>query len=187
MKLRRGFKTEAESIAREIREELGLTSIERLDPWLLAEHLAIPIVPLSTLAHVVPDAVRHFQLSGRGAFSALTVFEGTKRMIVHNDAHSEERQASNLGHELAHALLLHPPTPPLNEHGCRNWDQEIENEANWLAGALLVPEEAALFIARNGWSVTTAAKEYGVSKAMIRFRLNVTGAQCRIQRSRQYQ
>lgn len=184
MKLRRGFKTEAESIAREIREELKLTSVELLDPWVLAEHLAIPVLPLSSVTQLAPEVVRRFQRSDRSAFSALTVFDGTKRLIVHNDAHSKRRQASNLAHELAHALLLHPPTPPLNEHGCRNWNEEIENEANWLGGTLLVPEEAALFIARNGWALAKAAEEYGVSDDMIRFRLNVTGARRRVQRSR---
>src|SRR6266567_2396404 len=42
MELRRGFKSEASDIAREVRGELGLGMLEQLDPWLLAEHLAIP-------------------------------------------------------------------------------------------------------------------------------------------------
>jgi len=98
-------------------------------------------------------------------------------------AKSDGRQASNLTHELSHALLLHPPTPALDDHGCRLWNQNIEDEAQWLAGALLVTEDAALWIARGGASVPTAALRLGVSEQMIRYRLNVTGAAKRIARA----
>lgn len=50
MAFRRGFKTEANSIATEIRAEIGLQALEALDPWGLARHLAIPVIPLSELA-----------------------------------------------------------------------------------------------------------------------------------------
>ena len=86
------------------------------------------------------------------------------------------RQASNLAHELSHALLGHVPTPALDARGCRDWDGAVEAEADWLAGALLIPDEAALLIARRGWSLETAAQHYGVSVPMVRYRLNVCGA-----------
>ena len=43
--LRRGFKTEANDIAREIRQELGLGLADPLDPWVLAAQLEIPWCP----------------------------------------------------------------------------------------------------------------------------------------------
>jgi Zn-dependent peptidase ImmA (M78 family) len=117
-----------------------------------------------------------------GAFSACTVFRGARRTIVHNDAHAPGRQASNLTHELGHALL-HPPTPALDDRGCRLWNQNIEDEAHWLAGALLLTEDAALCIARNDTSVPAAAEHFGISEQMITYRLNVTGAGTRAARA----
>jgi Zn-dependent peptidase ImmA (M78 family) len=131
---------------------------------------------LTDLRPVEPDAVHHFCYGERTAFSAVTIFCGCQRLIVHNDHHSKRRQTSNLAHELSHALLLHPPTPPLSEHGCRNFDAAIEEEANWLAGSLLIPHEAAFLIARRGVALDEAADAYGVSPKMMQFRLNVTGA-----------
>lgn len=183
MRLRRGFKAEANEIAREVRKELGLRAIDPLDPWMLAGHLAIPVVPLSKLAPDAPEAARHFTVVDPGAFSAVTVFQGSRRIIAYNDAHSPGRQASDLSHELAHGLLLHPPEPALDGGGCRNWDPILENEANWLGGALLIPEEAALDIVRRGLTLGEAAELYGVSEQMVRFRLNVTGARRRIARA----
>ena len=181
---RRGFKTEANTIAREIREELGLRPVDPLDPWKLANHLAIPIFTLRHFADEAPKAYKLFRDSEEEAFSAVTVFYGSVRLIVHNEFHARVRQASNLAHEISHALLLHPPMLAFDALGCRNWNEELENEANWLAGALLISEEAALQIARDGIDFEYASAKYGVSQKMVQFRLNVTAAYMRIKRER---
>ncbi len=185
MALRRGFKKEVNAIVKEIRGELGLTMMAPLDAWALAEHLDIPMVTLSSMNDVIPDAVHHFSVVNSSEFSAMTVFCGTRRMIVYNDSHTKGRQASDIAHEVSHGLLLHPPRPALNENGCRNWNDTVEDEAQWLAGALLISEEAALGIARKELPVDQAATLYGVSLQMIRWRLGVTGAQKRVDRARQ--
>lgn len=182
--MRRGFKTEANDIAREIRQELGLRAIDPLDPWKLADYLAIRLLRLRALHQDAPGPVQLFTKIDLETFSAVTVFDGSARMIVHNDAHSRGRQASDIAHELAHALLFHPPCPALDHRGCRNWDKELEDEATWLAGALLISEEAALMIARSGMSLEVAATKYGVTTHMVRFRLNVTGARKRVSLAR---
>ena len=146
----------------------------------LAQYVEVPVVPLSDFRREAPFAFRHFGSAETGAFSAGTVFAGPRRTIVHNDFHSPGRQASNLTHELGHALLLHDPTPALDNRGCRLWNQNIEDEAQWLAGALLITEDAALWIARGGSSVSDAASRFGVSEPMINYRLNVTGARKRV-------
>jgi len=174
--LRWGFKTEANRLAREIRKELGLKPADALDPRTLARELEIQLVALSVLKKDAPDVVRHFCSRERGAFSAMTMFYRTRRVILYNDSHSPGRQASDITHELSHALLQHPPEPAIDHRGRRNWNQELEDEATWLAGALLIPEEAAIQIAKTGMSSEVAAVAYGVSKQMVQWRLNVTGA-----------
>lgn len=182
MAFRRGFKTEANETVAEVRGELGLTLYEALDPHKLAAWLEIPIIGLSDFLVEAP-AVQHLLEVEADVFSAVTVFAGSERTIVHNDAHAQSRQASNLTHELSHALLLHPPTPALDNNGCRHWNQDIEDEANWLAGALLVPEAATMAIAKGRWTVADAARHFAVSQLMIRYRLNTTGATKRVQRA----
>ena len=50
----------------------------------------------------------------------MTVFDGLRRIIAYNDAHSKARQNSDLSHELSHGLLLHESTPALDmTTGCR--------------------------------------------------------------------
>jgi Zn-dependent peptidase ImmA (M78 family) len=183
MTLQRGFKTWANKVATEIRAELGLGPFVRLDPRQLADYLDIPVIDLSSLELDAP-AVKHLLTVEPSVFSAVTVFDGTRRTIIHNDAHAPTRQNSNVSHELSHGLLSHPPTPALDDTGCRVWNQDIEDEASWLAGCLLVPEGAALAIARKRWTIDEAAERFAVSEQMIRFRLNGTGAVARVQRAR---
>lgn len=180
MGLRRGFKSEANQISRQIRNELGLKYSDPLNPFELANYLGIKVVPISDFRHDVPLAIDHFQSSGKFEFSAATIFLGTQRFIIHNDIHAAGRQSSNIAHELSHGLLQHPQAAPLNDLGCRIWDQTIESEADWLGAALLITEEAALKIARDNLPIKTAANLYGVTEQMIRFRLNVTGSRRRV-------
>ena len=180
--MRRGFKTEANAIAREVRAELYLARTSPLDVWRLANHLEIPVIPLSSFHKTAPDAASLFLNGGQGMFSGVTVFRGPRRMIVFNDAHVPGRQSNDVAHELSHGLLLHTPTAAIDGRGCRVWDKEAEAEANWLSGALLVPEEAAIHIVKRGWSNRVAAARYGVTPKMIQYRINVTAARTRVQR-----
>ena len=182
--MRRGFKTEAKWIAKQIRYELGIGMTAPLDPWELAGLLDIPVFRLSELRNAADRAYQYFSKVEPEVFSAVTVFYGNRRVIVHNDIHSPGRQASNVCHELAHGLLLHMPTPTFDDQGCRYWSKEIEDEANWLSGILLVPDEAAITIVKNGIDLDKAAVYYGVSVQMMRFRINVSGARRRVKRFR---
>jgi Zn-dependent peptidase ImmA (M78 family) len=173
--LRRGFKSEADAYAREYRKELSLRSHDPLCPWRLAQHLEIPVDPLSAYTEI-QEAVAHFMEQDRESFSAVTIIDGYRRRIIHNDSHPPHRQASNIAHELGHGILGHIPRPVLDEHGCRHFDVEQEDEANWLGPALLISKEAAFHIAKTKMSVVKASRVYQVSKQVITMRLNVSGA-----------
>lgn len=185
MGYRRGFKAEANAIARDMRCELGIAPHEPLCPFRLAEHLCIPIVKLSSLRRQIPKEVGFLMHDGKEFFSAVTIFVGRCRTILHNDANSRSRQASDIAHEVGHALLQHPPAPPFCDLGNRNFNKDVEDEANWLGFALLISEEAAIHIVRSGWSIEVAARKYAVSNKVIRMRLNVTGARQRVGRKLQ--
>lgn len=182
----RTTRTDMHAIAREVRRELGLGDLDRLDPWALAAHLEIPVWALTDYRDAAPAVVDRLGIQEPDAFSAVTVFNGVRRTIVHNDMHIPERQASNLTHEIGHGLLLHPPTPALDDTGCRLWDATVEEEAGYLGGALLITEDAALWIVRRRLTEQQAAEHFGVSRDMVRYRINITGARMRVERARRF-
>lgn len=186
---RRGFKTWAEQTAARVRQKLNLRPFAPLDPAGLAELLGVFIVQLDGLPDLATD-VRQRLLSEHGDnWSAITVGDGQCHMIVVNPSHPKARENSNLAHELSHILLGHDPSMMfISSNGgvsLRTYNEEQEEEANWLAGALLLPREALLSIRRKRMSDDEVCQEYGVSLPMLRFRLNVTGVDVQLRRFQQ--
>lgn len=182
MALRRGFKTEANYYAKTFRHELRLEPHDPLCPWTLAKHLEIPVIPMSTFVEVDLGHLAYLRGPGSTTFSAATVMRGSRRLIVHNDSHSLQRQAANIAHELAHGILQHLPSPPLDQDGSRFFDKTIEDEAGWLGPALLVSEEAAIHIVATGMSTLQAVTVYRVSEDLLNMRIGVSGAKVRVHR-----
>ena len=58
----------------------------------------------------------------------------------------------------------------------------MEAEANYLAGTLLLTNEAAIHILKRGL-VSVAQRLYGVSQPMLEYRLRVSGAHTIYRRS----
>lgn len=171
MGFRRGFKAEANRIALRVRQQMGLMDDAPIDPAEVCSRFEIDLLKLSEVAPGSPFLGAH-----RDAFSAVTVPRGLSTAIVHNDRHHPHRQRSNICHELAHCFLGHECAPPLTENGDRSRDGGIEAEANFLAGALLITNEAAKKILMDGLYYQ-AQGIYGVSQSMLDYRLRVSGAQ----------
>jgi hypothetical protein len=175
-RLRYGFKAEAERMSSSVRAELNLGVLDRFDGLVLARHLEIPVVSLADLSTdgARTESIRRL-MSDAAKFSALTLCVGSRRLVVYNPQHPPGRRANSLAHELSHVLLEHPPAPPLAEGGCRRWDPTVEAEADWLAGALLVPRDGALAWLRRDGNLPEGALHFGVSLALFRWRVNQTG------------
>jgi Zn-dependent peptidase ImmA (M78 family) len=184
---KRGFKAEAERIAEETRSELQLGVADPLDTFGLAAHLGIPVYGLREVGRFSGNTTFVHLFSGpeQDAFSAMTVFTGSSRMIIHNETHATTRQLSNIAHEISHCLLEHPPTP-ISNAGSRYWRPDVENEASWLGGALLVPREGALRLALDGMGTSEIAAVFRVSEPLCRWRIAQTGIAYQIERRRKY-
>ena len=181
--MRRGFKTEAEEVAADVREELGIGLFAPLDPWLLAELLGVEVWALTTFHGAAQGCVDTLTGQAHGAFHAMIAFLGERQVIVHNDRNALVRQHSDIAHELAHALLVHEPH--LAVAGQRfSYDKEQEKEAAWLSGALLAPRAACLHACRNDMSVEATADWLHISTAMARYRIDASGARAHDERSR---
>jgi Zn-dependent peptidase ImmA (M78 family) len=145
--------------------------------------LDIPVLPLSTYRELSAKTRTTLTRQEQGAFSAMIVFAGRRRVVIHNDAHALTRQRANICHELAHALLIHEPqSAQPGEPLAYNTAQE--DEAKWLGAVIQVPDEACLHACRNGHSIENAARRMGVSMQLMRWRYNVSGAEARVARAR---
>ncbi|MBK1784339.1 ImmA/IrrE family metallo-endopeptidase [Prauserella cavernicola] len=176
MALRRGFKAEAKRLALEVRAELGVHVFAPLDPYALAELYGIEVHDLSDPS-LPRDAVRHFTGPAADAFSAALVSVGRGCVIIENHVHEPNRRRSTIAHEMAHVLLEHDFGVLLTDgEQCRSSSSDLELEAAELSGELLVPCDAARTAAFRGWTDSSVARYFRVSRSMARWRLNATAA-----------
>ena len=176
--MERGFKTRCEEMSRSLRAEIGLVATTPLRPDQLASYLDVAVwsvaelgldeSDLNQLIHEDPDA-----------WSAITVSALGREAIVVNPKHRGGRYSSDVMHELAHLLLGHQPSTMFfaanGDVALRGYDGSAEEEANWLAAALLLPREALVWARKRRTSSQEICELYGVSKQMLSFRTSVTG------------
>ena len=176
MALRRGFKSEAERIARRVRTDLGIGVASSVAPEDLATLLGIEVragdelIPLSRFCEL--ESIQP------GAFSACTLQPSPDRLVVvYNPRSAKTRRQSDVAHEIAHILLDHELSrlERLGDVTFFSCDAMQEEEANWLSGCLLLPRALLLAEVHKGANATEIAEKYGVSEVLARYRLGVTG------------
>jgi Zn-dependent peptidase ImmA (M78 family) len=179
--VRRGFKAEAERLSEKVREDLRLKKTDPLPLDRLATSLdaelrsAAELIDTSRLAEI--DNLQP------GAFSACTFDIGGRHIIVWNPLASPGRRTSDIAHELSHLLLKHAVRDvqtigELTFFGC---NPDEEQEANWLAGCLLLPRRLLMTTLKAGATATDLAERYEVSLQMANYRIRATGVMRQIQ------
>ena len=185
--MERGFKSRCEAISRSLRLDLGLSHADPLSVALVAGHLNITMWSLADLRLENEDFHQLACVDGE-SWSAFTVSAFGRDAIIVNPSRSTARYSSDVMHELAHLILGHQPSTMFfvrdGEVALRGFNTTIEEEANWLAGSLLLPRAALVHIKHNRLPQSRACTLYGVSKEMLKYRLNVTGVNRQFRNSR---
>jgi Zn-dependent peptidase ImmA (M78 family) len=123
-------------------------------------------------------------------WSAVSVVQDGSAVIIYNPRHSPGRQSSDIVHELAHQILGHEPARLIMSHDgsfvMRSYDQKDEDEANWLAWALLVPRDGLVTCKRRKLKIEEIANHFGVTETLVKFRLRMTGVEAQISASSRY-
>lgn len=186
--MRRGFKAEAERRAAAARQTLGLDSVAPVDPWAYATFRNVTVFTLETL-NIPRESVVQLTTNDPDSWSAMTLASANgKHAIVLNPTHAVTRQRNDLMHELAHVDLCHPPSRvEVSVTGLlllSDYSEEQEQEADWLAASMLVPRDGLIRWRSKGIETAQIAENYGVSLALLEWRLRTTGidAQLRYRR-----
>jgi IrrE N-terminal-like domain len=186
--VRRGFKAEAERLATRLRGELGTPSEARIDVDQLAAHLGVSVRSADEL--VPRSELERLDELQPGCFSAATFHlpDGSVSAVTNPMNRSNGRRDSDLAHELAHVILKHTPSQVdrLGDLTFFDCNPEQEEEANWLAGCLLLPRLLLLNSARQGLTPEQVAENNAVSIEMARFRLNTSGVYLQVKRTARY-
>ena len=105
---------------------------------------------------------------------------------MYNPLNEPGRTNSDVAHEISHVILEHPART-VERVGGNNFftcDAEEEQEANWLAGCLLLPRPLLVRETRTGATAKDLAERHEVSEQMASWRLNASGVLLQLRRAR---
>ncbi len=177
--MKRGFKAEAKRKSLAIREELGVATNEALNCFELAEYMSIPSYPVDCLCEFgfsTQEIEVVCYANGNQQFSATTISVPSGYIIVYNQTHTMARTNSSLAHEISHILCGHDFSSLSHlKKVSREFNKDKEDEANWLAGCLLLPEDGLIWSLKRNMTIPEIADHFDISQQMARWRYNSTG------------
>jgi len=179
--LKRGFKANAEKLAKQYREGLNIHPCAPLCAFKLAEYLKIPVFSATEFLKL-PKEIN--LLSGADGnyceWSALTMLtKAGNRIIIHNPFHSVARQQSDMMHELAHIICEHEHDQKSYDFdipfGMREFNELQEEEAKCLGSTLQLATPCLLWANKRNMTTETIATHFNASTDMVTYRMNITG------------
>lgn len=188
--MRRGFKTQAEKISQAVREGNGLSAHDRFDPKAFLEALGFHVWVPADIPGLEPQHLQQLTVNDPDSWSGVAIRDGDRAVIIVNPTHPSTRQANTLMHEWAHIELRHKPNRVDRSEGglllLSDYPPEFEEEADWLAGAVLLPRDGLVHFKGLGMSSHDIAGHYGVSLELTNWRLRMTGVERQISARRRY-
>jgi Zn-dependent peptidase ImmA (M78 family) len=188
--LRRGFKAQSERRSVELRKKYGLHPDAPLSARQVATDCGILVWTETDVEGVSHDDLLQLTVTDSDSWSAFTMRVGENHLIVVNSSQTEPRQNSVIMHELSHIMLGHELTSAgLTADGHfvpTSYNQDQEDEADWLAGTLLLPRPALLRIRNLGMTDNQARNAYQVSGQMLKWRVRMTGVDYQIANARKW-
>lgn len=176
MALRRGFKTEAERIAKDIWDAMQFSPGDCMEAVELARHVGCVVHSADKLVDIGRlEELRRIQ---DDAFFACTFKLPNDRFaIVFNPLMQDTRRNSDVAHEVSHIVLEHRLSSLKRLGGVAflSCDQQQEEEARWLSCCLLLPRFVLYHDVAKRMTAQKIAVERTVSREMVEFRLRVTG------------
>lgn len=175
----KAFLAEIEKYARSIRALVGADLLERVSPIGVAQKLGI-LVQYPADFKAIPDSLRkRISDLDAGVWSGGAIeLPDHQLLVILNPNQTEGRANVTLLEEVAHRYLKHAPSQistGLSGLPERTYNEALEQEAYWTAGAILVPSLAVARAVYRGDSASSLAEAYGSSDELAEMRIQILG------------
>lgn len=184
--MRHGFKAQCERRAVELRKKFGLPPESGLSAAAVAADRGVTVWSTEDVPGVAKKDIDQLTIADPSSWSGFTMLIAGRHLVLINPAQSLARRNSVTMHELAHIELGHALTNAgITADGMLvpgTFNREQEDEADWLAGAMLLPRPALLWMRRRKLSDDDASDHFSVSMEMLKWRIRMTGIDVQIRR-----
>jgi Zn-dependent peptidase ImmA (M78 family) len=177
--MRRGFKAYTERLSLETRASLGIQCDEAVDPKSMVQARDCIVWTPQEIPSLDEGHLEQLLVTDPESWDAATIKEGRWTVIVINPMRPAARQVNTIMHEWAHLELKHKPSRVDRfENGLlllSDYPKDLEDEADWLAGAMLAPRDGLASMRRRGYDDSQVASAFGISTDLAKWRLRMTG------------
>ena len=179
--LKRGFKANAERLAKKYREDLNIHPCSPLCAFELAKSFNITVYSITDILSDPKDIEDLVGISeNKSEWSALTMkTQQGNQIIIYNSFNSKARQQSDLMHELAHIICKHERRQTEYDaeipFGMISFEDVHEEEARYLGATLQLATPCLLWARNKSMSEEEISEYFNASIEMVRFRMNATG------------
>jgi DNA-binding CsgD family transcriptional regulator len=168
-----------------LREFAGLRSDdEPLDPFALARYANLFVAPFDMVDSLSDKTREHLLVAGKDLWSggaASIKLPSGEKLIILNPTHGRNRHAATLMEEISHVFLGHKPSRLAIENKshtgktiARDYNKDIEEEAYGTGAAALIPYSSLKQMVVEGKTAQQIARHYGVSRALVEFRIKIS-------------
>lgn len=157
------------------KQALGFALTAALDPWIAAARIGVDVRGTEYIDSFPVDIRQQALGEGASHWSAGTVMQAERAIIVMNPLHTRERQRVTLAEELAHMVMGHPPCAIDPARGFRTFYEDVEDEAYGVGGAMVVPYAQLFWLAKKGVRAADIARQFGTSAPFVDYRINRSG------------
>ncbi|MGX9146799.1 ImmA/IrrE family metallo-endopeptidase [Mesorhizobium sp. 128a] len=163
----------------ELRKTHGLQPTDPFPATKLASALGVTVWRERDVRNISSADLEQLTVKDADSWSAFTLRINTNHLIVYNSSQTDYRINSVVMHELSHIMLGHELTSAgITDDGHlipATYDQDQEDEADWMAGTLLLPRPILIKIRLDGMSNDAAIHFFQVSSDMLNWRIRMTG------------
>lgn len=153
---------------------LAVAASAALDPWDAALGANI-CVRFSDGVASLDEASHSTLITNSTMWSGGAIAIGDRWCVILNPLHNEVRQCATLAEELTHIVMGHRPSTIDPTSGKRTYDEEFEEEAYAVGGAMLLPYAHLFWRVKRGASCGAIAAQYKVSEPFVVYRINRCG------------
>jgi Zn-dependent peptidase ImmA (M78 family) len=172
----------------ELRKTHGLEATDPFPAIKFATALGVTVWRERDVRNLSGADLKQLTVEEADSWSAFTLRSDTNHLIVYNSSQTDYRVNSVVMHELAHIMLGHELTSAgVTEDGHlipTSYNQDQEDEADWMAGTLLLPRPILLKIRQANMSEEAATHFFQVSSDMLTWRLRMTGVDYQLRSAR---
>lgn len=157
---------------------------ERLDPFELARYAKLLVAPFEAIESLSEQTRAHLLGEGKDMWSggaASIKLPSGEKLIILNPTHPSNRHAATLMEEISHVFLGHKPSRLAVENKdhtgktiARDYNKDIEEEAYGTGAAALIPYSSLKRMVGEGKTAQQIARHYGVSRALVEFRIKIS-------------